>query len=327
MMQKRENIQFLSTARVIGILLVVLGHSYPFNVNVPYVLDVLREFIYSFHMPLFVCISGYLAYRPYKVDVADYIKRRTVKLIVPYIVLSLLAYVPKVLFQSFLNDSAEFSMMYLVKSELIPRENIWGHFWYIPVIFFFGCLSILLNKLFAKNNKVIGIILLVSLCISFIPELTDWFAIEDVKEYLFYYIFGMALSYMRIKDNELIKKMSLLGFPISIVLFLITSNEYLAIVIACSMILFTFAIGMLWNSRNSCLGSIIEKNSYTIYLLSWPAQAVVEVVFNKMFHLPVITVMAAMFISGVTMPLVCAFIINKINERVNVKWIQVIFGM
>ena len=57
----QNRISYLSTARIIGILLVVLGHSYPFNVPIPQSLEFLRTVIYSFHMPLFVFLSGFLA--------------------------------------------------------------------------------------------------------------------------------------------------------------------------------------------------------------------------------------------------------------------------
>lgn len=49
-----KNIAFL---QVFGILLVVLGHSTN-NGGIPF----LSKWIYSFHMPLFIFISGFLFY-------------------------------------------------------------------------------------------------------------------------------------------------------------------------------------------------------------------------------------------------------------------------
>jgi fucose 4-O-acetylase-like acetyltransferase len=132
-----------------GILLVVLGHSYPFNVPVGQGFEFLRTFIYSFHMPLFVFLSGFLAAKSHHLP-KDYITNRAGKLLIPYFVLSLAFFLPKVLLQSYLNDTVSFSFTYLVRSELIPRENVWGHFWFLPVIFYLGIFSVLLKTVFQK---------------------------------------------------------------------------------------------------------------------------------------------------------------------------------
>lgn len=78
----KNRVAYLSTARVIGILLVVLGHSYPFNVPISQGLEFLRSFIYSFHMPLFVFISGFLAAKSSRTP-KDYILGRAKKLLPP----------------------------------------------------------------------------------------------------------------------------------------------------------------------------------------------------------------------------------------------------
>lgn len=327
MIQKKKNIQFISAARVIGILLVVFGHSYPFEVSISTGLLILQRFIYCFHMPLFICISGYLAYKPYRTSGVDYIKKRAAKLLVPYFSLSLLAYVPKVLVQSFLNDSAEFSLGYLIKSELVPRNNVWGHFWYIPVIFFFGCFAVVLNRLFEKSKISVFIVLIISILVSFIPDITGWFALQDMKENLCYFVFGMFLAYIGFTDNFEIKVSLFIGLPIAVLLFSICNNEYTVVMIACAMILFVFGIGMFWNVKNNSVSRTIEKYSYTIYLLSWPVQAVTEVVFNKVLHMPVVIVMLGMFMGGIIVPLLCVFLINKIDKKISMRWLKLIVGM
>lgn len=82
MKSMKNRVAYLSTARVIGILLVVLGHSYPFNVPISQGLEFLRSFIYSFHMPLFVFISGFLAAKSSRTP-KDYILGRAKKLLPP----------------------------------------------------------------------------------------------------------------------------------------------------------------------------------------------------------------------------------------------------
>lgn len=49
--------------RGIGVLLVILGHSFPDDTSGIWLREdfygYLKYFIYSFHMPLFVCMSGF----------------------------------------------------------------------------------------------------------------------------------------------------------------------------------------------------------------------------------------------------------------------------
>ena len=66
---------------------------------------------------------------------------------------------------------------------------------------------------------------------------------------------------------------------------------------------------------------------FTIYLLSWPAQAVVEVVLNKVLHLPALFVMICMFASGVIVPMICVKILTAIDRKIPIGWIKTVVGM
>lgn len=328
MKSSNSRITFLSTARVIGILLVVLGHSYPFDVAIPEFADKLRTFIYYFHMPLFICIGGYLAYSPERQDGRKYILKRAKRLLIPYVTLSLAAFIPKCMIQHFLNDDVTFSFGYLIRTELVPRENVWGHFWYIPVIFVFGCLGVVFNCLFQKNKKFVYIVLGGSLILLLMPvQFTSWFALQDMKNNLFYYVFGMALATMISAKKLFCNKAWILALPAAIFLSSVTNNAMAVVVVACLMVGFVFFIGNVWDAGNTNIGKIIERYSYTIYLLSWPTQAVVEVVFNKVLQLPVTVTMCSMFFSGILIPLLTVVVLQTIGKKINIKWLKIICGI
>ncbi|OHD38167.1 MAG: hypothetical protein A2015_15015 [Spirochaetes bacterium GWF1_31_7] len=86
MLKERE--QWIDTAKGIGILLVVVGHVFiegnMFSV---------RRWIYSFHMPLFFFISGYLYRISKNVDFKIYIKNKFSLLIYPYFIFGFLSYI------------------------------------------------------------------------------------------------------------------------------------------------------------------------------------------------------------------------------------------
>lgn len=74
---------YFDNARLYLIILVVFGHLLRSYIDESPFLYALYMFIYSFHMPAFVLISGYFAKGIHK---PGYIKKVTKKLLVPYII-------------------------------------------------------------------------------------------------------------------------------------------------------------------------------------------------------------------------------------------------
>lgn len=322
--EKTDRIPYIASARVIGILLVVLGHSYPFDVPIPRSLDQMRAFIYTFHMPLFILISGYLAAKSSRAA-GEYIAVRAKKLLIPYLVLSVAAFIPKILVQQYLNDSLEFSFAYLLRSEFVPRENVWGHFWYIPVIFFFGVFSALLSKQMKERKWVQVVALAGSYMLLWLPETTDWFALEDMRKTFFYYVLGFLLSCKDEFECVVRSKLWLLGLPSALAVFF--SETEPKTLVALLMIGFVFCFGTIADLRQNAVCKQIEQYSFTIFLLSWPAQAVMEVVLSRMLQLPVLVSMAGMFMAGIVVPLLCIQIVNWLEKYVPVRWLKLVLGM
>lgn len=84
-MTKKERVFYLDIAKGIGMLLVVIGHT-------EYVSASIRQYINSFHMPLFFLISGVLIwYKEEESKEWEYLFSKKVnKLIVPYFMFSIL---------------------------------------------------------------------------------------------------------------------------------------------------------------------------------------------------------------------------------------------
>ena len=72
-----ERKYWIDWAKVFGIYLVVLGHSLDGSM-------LLWKWIYSFHMPFFFMISGYLDKAP-NTDIVGYIKKTSKRLLIPYL--------------------------------------------------------------------------------------------------------------------------------------------------------------------------------------------------------------------------------------------------
>lgn len=83
----KQRIIWIDYAKAVAIFLVVLGHSFK-PLGGP---DLeAKNFIYSFHMPVFFFLSGFL-YKKSNVVLGEYLKRNVKSLLFPYFLLNLLA--------------------------------------------------------------------------------------------------------------------------------------------------------------------------------------------------------------------------------------------
>lgn len=80
---KDEHIDWIDTAKSIGVIFVILGHLVFHNESmVP-----IAKAIYSFHMPMFFILSGYVN-KPYGCSFYRYAKVKFFRLIVPILIIS-----------------------------------------------------------------------------------------------------------------------------------------------------------------------------------------------------------------------------------------------
>ena len=71
-------------AKGIGMILVMFGHaSFP---------KVLTTEIFTFHVPLFFFISGYIFFYPKYKNYKEFVKKKIISLAIPYFTLSLINY-------------------------------------------------------------------------------------------------------------------------------------------------------------------------------------------------------------------------------------------
>lgn len=180
----------------IGIFCVVLGHSHPSDWSAfrGTLFESIIVFIYTFHMPLFFFIAGFLFMNSHALERDGYknwIKNKAVKLLVPYIVLSLIVLLPKY----YVEYHAWITVNSLIEAIFIPRKGVWGHFWFIPILLLcyavFGMWKMYVNK----NNEffMLCVATAVSLVVYFLPFTTLWFGISDLKEACIFFCMGMIL--------------------------------------------------------------------------------------------------------------------------------------
>lgn len=115
----------LDIAKAICIILVVMGHYVPDNSPAWYVL--VHDVIYTFHMPLFMFVSGYVYIATKKRSTyGDFLLKKVRRLMVPYLTTSVMVIVIKLLTQGSMsvdNPVTIFSfveMFYMARGRLFP---------------------------------------------------------------------------------------------------------------------------------------------------------------------------------------------------------------
>lgn len=177
-----KEICFLQT---IGIILVVLGHS---GKHIPY----LSKWIYSFHMPLFMFISGYL----FNYNIGGYkafFIKKTKRLLIPYFVISTVAYIPKYLLGHFAIRPVAFSFKEYLNIFLYPENNPIIFFWFLPTLFFIMLIFLILLR-WLKSKNVFYILLTGGFILAVISKKythIKLFAISIVLYYFIFFIFGI----------------------------------------------------------------------------------------------------------------------------------------
>lgn len=156
---KKNYYKFISIARGIGILLVVLGHCSNSYIS---------NFIYLFHIPLFFFISGFLFNLNSLKAPKEYVKRKIISLYVPYVFYEMLFlvlnnFLININFYSISQNISGKSIgyldfkMFLVKTIKIiffaGREPIVGALWFLVVLFFVSILFLIINLFLTKINK------------------------------------------------------------------------------------------------------------------------------------------------------------------------------
>lgn len=88
---KTKRIQWLDALKLFAMFLVVWGHCIQRFLGEMTNENIVYDFIYSFHMPLFMCISGFFGASLLNLDFKTVLKKKFIQLLLPAISFSLIA--------------------------------------------------------------------------------------------------------------------------------------------------------------------------------------------------------------------------------------------
>ena len=257
-----ERKNWLDALRALAILFVVFGHqvkgwSVFFLVTSP------------IKMPLFFVISGYL-FKMRDGDSTNFYKNLFVKLIVPWIALSLIAYLPKI--------TCSYDILIYLKK--LIRGDI---FWFMPCFIFSQSIHFYIRK-FVKSILSIGLLSIMVCILGFIANYLDVLNFGMINRAMIVQAFFLLGFLFREYEMSLIRigwKYIALGFAIYIVLIYLSvfifsqatidvhTNRYynipycfIIIVLGCMLLCMSFSKAKI----NNYVLNIIGQNTLIIYM-------------------------------------------------------------
>lgn len=196
----------------IAIVLVVLGHVIQYNTN-DYLENSLWRFIYSFHMPLFFAISGYLIHKKSNID-HMWILKRFKRLMVPFIFWTIVKLISS-------DNKKEFAMAVL--------KNPDNSLWFLLVLFEINMIWFVSRKTI-KNDKylIVGrliIVAVINVVNLLLNQGNGWFGIPLVAEHIVYFYTGYLFGNI-INNITITKKVKILVPSLCFIIYLFLWSIY-----------------------------------------------------------------------------------------------------
>ena len=280
-----NRIVFLDIAKAICIILVVVGHYMPDNSPMWYVM--LNKVIYTFHMPLFMFVSGYV-YIATKKDISygSFLMKKVKRLMIPYFTTSVIVITIKLLAQNFMFVEHPVTLLSFFEILYLPVAGyflwfIWALWWMFVILPFF------------KTKTSRDVLFLVSILLHFIPlEVTSLFCLEQFRGMLVYFMFGIFafenrwLYYfiVNFKWSKLV--CAVLLFISMEVIYFLNMDENINIVLPFIGIWFIIeaskSISKGWGevNKNSWL-MLVSASSYIIYLFHTTFEGITKAMLHR----------------------------------------------
>lgn len=268
--------------KYISVLLVVLAHSTrmytPVGAIIPKngseMLSRFTTYIYQFHMPLFILISGAvfglcLEKGKYS-NIPGFIANKAKRLLIPYFFFGF-AYVAPVMCLLQLTDQS--FLEYCYKGIILSLNT--RHLWYILALFFIFILAILIKPLLTKSRTSRFLVVAFSLILYLVsPKLPSEVQLSNTCNYQLFFFLGVVLNYEYTIIEKCFNKLFILfcltPFALAGMFFFnpnrLTNICYIFIGIL--MIVFLgFCIEKMFTAfTKTYIYRIINKNSFGIYL-------------------------------------------------------------
>lgn len=314
--------------KVITTVLVVIGHITRMYTNdgiiMPAVrsefLDFLTKIIYSFHMPLFICLSG-LVYSmclnelgKYK-NINTFIKKKACRLLIPYFVFGIFYVMPIMIILGFSKLSYA---RYIFINILLGVDA--RHLWFLYTLFFIFLLFRIFRKYIEKVNPILMITIL-TICSLLSNKMPLYFQINNIMFYSLFFYLGYIFNnkYGSISDRCSKTINIIILILIQFIIYVINISFNIPILnIVSAIIGILLMIGLIRklkiNLTNYALYRIIKNEQMGIYLFH---PMIIYILFYYLGNFKIFPLLLALIILIITF--ILSIIFSKILRKIHLK--------
>lgn len=332
-------VKFIAYLQVIGIILVVAGHSlheYPDGVNGQSTLFY-RAFL-TFRMPLFMFVSGFLMVYATKVTgnkskhtPRSFMVNKVKRLLLPFVVLTLVTLFPRSLMDSMADDTMPVTLETFVLAFVDYRYMPIPFYWFLQASFIMLVLTFTMlyySKVCNVSQRGVIVFLLAAfLILLLVPlPLPEAFAVNRIKYLGFFFVLGCAFCMFANEIAALHVPWTKWWFmALCVVLWGIMfrySSDFKPMGVVCSMagIAACISFAMILEEKNITFLDHLTGANYIIFLLSWYFNIASQQILAHFVKLPWWVYSVLSLISGIYIP----WLGYKYLERHrNSRWVKV----
>lgn len=307
----------INIVRGMTLLLVLFGHSFPdgdTGMSV-FAAEWIRTFLYTFHMGIFFILSGFVACERLtsgEYSCANQIKKKFMRLLIPYFFYSFITIAPKQIFSSYVNNPFDVSDIWMIFIGKSPN----GAMWFLYCLFLIQIIYILLFKLLRKSKYKLSLCLLISVLLYGIQMMYPSLLDQTFFKYSIFFMIGMLIK----KNYDKFYHGSQWYFGV-VALMLVWLIAYPIWTIKIDYLITgllgfygIYSLGKEIDLRDNLINRLFDylgRNSYAIYLLSYLIQIPIRMIMYSYLKLPYWVCVSLMFVFGLIGSVVMEKIIKK----------------
>lgn len=202
-------LDWITIAKGFGIIFVVIGHFIPKGITPNYYIE-LKELIYTFHMPLFFLLAGFL-FNYAKYSYIDLFFNKLKRLIYPFLSVAIFFFIVKYFAGLFFEMKHPMTIEHVFTILTDPRESYMSLLWFVYTLFLIFLIYPPIKKYLSNNFIILSIFVILNIFFAHSSIIYSSSIIGDVLEYIPFFIGGVIL-----RENQRLKELLISGTPLVI---------------------------------------------------------------------------------------------------------------
>ena len=325
-----ERQKYISYLKVIGIILVVFGHSFH-EWNGVFEDTVLYRIFMVMRMPLFTFTSGYtLAYcfmsRPTHRSYGEFVINKSWRLLLPFLVLNTVTFFPRAMLSAIADESIELTINNFINCFLHYGTAPVLYTWFLQMSFI--CMLItypimLCTKQISKRMLWFTVLLTISLITYLTGCLNEvtLFSLNEVGTLLIFFVLGAMCGTIYksfISKIPWTRPLFLIGCVVGWAgCFFLNESLQSAILQLCSSIfgiMMTISIALLLEKHKITILNHLSGSTYLIFLLSWYVNVASQQVLHHFLPMPWWVHTTLSWVGGIYVPVLVHRFLNYHKE-------------